>query len=541
MRILRDLFFPRFINNKPLFPIRRVAIHIGTNTVQVAHIKNSRSQQTITALEEYLINAGDARTYTQRLGATLKKIAPKIEKEAEVVVTFSSTKVVIKELTLPFLDPEKIRMVIEYEIEAVIPFKLENAVIDFIITGRSEVKESSTVMVIAAQKEEVKKIIEILHKADIEPHQITIDLFSIISLFNHIPTYSKLKHTYAVVDISAQSTRLALINNQLMTASRTLSKGSELPLKINDDIDQPTNIEAHREKLFNEIAFTLNSFEVKQTQATEIEKIFFLGAEETFQLFDAFAKKAIVRPCEQFAVEQLITNPAIKSNIALQPEAWHSYGHVLGALVTSPAYTDFTLRRKDLEFSIQPLIQKQLITAAALLTIILSGLAAQAYWQVTEGTEHISAFERQEIKRLRSALPADSAGAKKTSIKALAKEVETYIEEQDDLWSTFSAERLRPLEILQELSLIFNKKKFDLDIEQIIISGDDTQQHPIEIKGVFRSKTSPGKEDFKHFSELATDIDNNKTLVLTEEVDPSQLPNKGVSFIAHFKPREGVL
>ena len=266
-----------------------------------------------------------------------------------------------------------------------------------------------------------------------------------------------------------------------------------------------------------------------------------MGTEDLFISFDAFAKKSILRPCELFAVEQLITNPAINSAISLQPEVWHSYGRVIGALITTPTYTDFTLRRKDLEFSVQPLIQKQLITAGVLLIAILSGLAIQAYLQVTEGKERISAFEKQEIKRLRSALPSDSAGAKKTSIKALAKEVETYVEEQEELWATFSAQRLRPLEILQALSLIFNKKKFDLDIEHIIISGDDNQQHPIEIKGVFRSKTSPGKEDFKHFSELATDIDNSKTLVLTEEVDPSQLPSKGVSFIAHFKPREGVL
>ncbi len=540
MRMIRDLFFPRLIKNKPLFSLTRVGIHIDTSVIQVAHIKSTRTKQCITALEEYQINPGDARTYAQRVGATLKKITPKIEKDAEIVVTFSSTKVVIKELTLPFLDPEKIRMVIEYEIEPIIPFKLENAIVDFIIISQSEVKESSTVMVIAAQKEEVKKVIELLHKADIEPRQITIDLFSIISLFNHIPTYSKLKHAYAVVDIAAQSTRVALINNQTMTANRTLLKGSDLPLKASDEVDAPITIDAHREKLFNEIAFTLNSFEIKHSTALEIEKIFFIGTPELFKAFDAFAKKSIHKPCEEFATEQL-SSSGIESTITIQPETWRNYSRIIGTVIAAPRYADFTLRRKDLEWPVQPLLTLQLITASIIAGLILSTLGGLAYLQIVEGQEEISMVEKKEIKRLRSALPSDSPGAKKTAIKALAKEVETYIEEQEDLWSTFSAQRLRPLEILQELGTIFNKKKFDLEIEHIIISGDDNQPHPIEVKGIFRSKTSPGKEDFKHFSELATDIEQSKTLMLTEEVDPSQLPNKGVSFIAHFKPREGVL
>ena len=45
-------------------------------------------------------------------------------------------------------------------------------------------------------------------------------------------------------------------------------------------------------------------------------------------------------------------------------------------------------------------------------------------------------------------------------LKALAKEVETHIQEQEEIWSTFAAQRLRPLEILQELTALFNKKKF---------------------------------------------------------------------------------
>jgi len=537
MLAFRNLFFPAFIKDKPVFPMRRVALYMESTTIHVAHVQESRSKTTITSLEEYQVNPGDARTYTQRLTATLKKIAPKIERGAEVVLTFPSSKVIVKELTLPFLDEEKIRMVIEYEMESAIPFKLENAIIDFIILERSEVKEASKVLVVAAQKEEIKKMLDVFHKADIEPTQITIDLFSTLSLFSHIPAYSKLKHAYAIIDMGPQSTRIALINNQRLVASRTLLKGSELPTKAEDTEEPIINLSAHHTRLFDEISFTLNSFEMKQTTTPEIEKLFFIGAPEMFSLFEEYSKKAVHCPCEILATEQLSTNPAIQTKLSLQAPSWQIYSRVLGAVLRTTAYESFTLRRKELELSPTPLIKQQILTGATILVLALGALGALGYFQVEEESSYIRTLEQKELKRLRSALPGDSPDAKKKNIKALSKAVEAHIQEQEELWAAFSAQRLRPLEILQELSSLFNKKKFDIDIEHIFIADNDSA-HPIEVKGIFRSKT--GKDDFKYFTELANDISNSKTLAITQEIDPTQLPDKGVSFTACFKLREGI-
>ncbi|MEI7580179.1 MAG: type II secretion system protein GspL [bacterium] len=538
MTVLRSLFFPSHLKGKPLFALQKVAIHIEQTMVQVAHIKDTRSTSIITSLEEYQINPGDNRTYTQRLTATLKKIAPKIEKNAEVIVTFPSSKVVIKELTLPFLDAEKIRMVIEYEIEAIIPFKLDNALIDFIIISQSEVKESSTILVVAAQKEEVKRVLDQLAKADIQAHSITLDLFSSLSLFNQLPAYNKLKHAYALIDIGPQSTRMILINNQVMVATRTLTKGSDTPLKHTDEIEVSIDTTDHLAKLFAEIAFTLNSFEIKQVKGGDIEKLFCISSPEVYEKFEQYAVKSIHIPCETLATEQIMSNPAIQSTVTLPPQTWQTYSRVLGAALLKPLFESFTLRRKELEISPLPYITRNLITAGSIIFCICALLGAHIYFQIQEEMDLIMTLENKEMKRLRSALPSDSPGAKKRNLKALAKEVETHIQEQEEIWSTFAAQRLRPLEILQELTALFNKKKFDIDIEHIHIGGDSPQQNPIEVKGVFRSKTSPGKADFKHFSELATDISTSKTLMLTEEIDPTQLPEKGVSFVARFTVRE---
>lgn len=529
-QFIRTLFLPQTMHGRPLLPTPKTAIHIESHTIQVAQVIASQKKTVVCALDEYQVNPGDARTYHQRLTATLKKIAPKIPKEAEVVVTFPSAKVVVKELTLPFLDEEKIRMVIDYEIESAIPFKIENAVIDFIILRQSLVKESSTILVVAVQKEEVKKVLDIFQKADIQPHKITLDLFANATLFSSLPVYSKLKHAYVIVDIGARSTRLLLMHNQAIMATRTLARGTE-------DEGQSA---ADQAKLFEEIRFTINSFELKQANLPEIEKVFLVAHPTVAVAFQQFATQNIPIPCELFATEEVVNTPLVKTSLSLAPEIWQGYTRVLGTALLTNMYEPFTLRRKELAFSWRFIIRQQLIAAIVLGAAVLSLMAIQGYKSTQAGAHHIQTLEMQEIQRLKAALPADSPGAKKKNVKALAKEVEAYVEEQEELWAAFSEQRLRPLEILQELSAIFNKKKFDLDIEHIIISGHEGQ-NPIEVKGVFRSKTNPGREDFKHFTELASDLRTSKTLMLTEEVDPTQLPEgKGVSFIAHFKMRGGV-
>jgi len=536
LQTLRNLFFPQTIDGRPLFTRTRVALHIETDAVRVATVREGYKKTTITGLDEYPVNPGDPRTYTQRLGATLKKIAAKIGKNVDIVVTFPSAKVVLKELTLPFLEPEKIRMVVEYEIEAVIPFKLENAIIDFVIISQSEVKESSTILVAAAQKEDVRKLLDMCQKADIAPAQITIDLFSGVSLFNTIPTYSVLKHGYVLLDIDTQFTRITLINNQHITTARTITKGNEIQLKMEESQNATLTPKEHRQKLFDEIVFTIQSFSVKHAAVITIEKVFFIAPADMMQELQTHIETQLHVPCEVLAVEQIISNPLIASTLSLQPTVWQLYSRALGAAIQSQALNSFTLRRKELEVSPLPAIEQQITTAALLLILILGTLGISAYFQMNDGHQALQKLEDREIKRLRNALPADSPDSKKKNIKMLARAVQDYVEEQEALWAAFAPGSLRPLDVLQELSLLLNKKRFDIDIESITILGDAKNGSPIEVKGVFKSKT--GSKDFTHFTELASELAESKILMLTEDIDPTPLPDKGISFVAHFKPRE---
>ncbi|MGD1997856.1 MAG: pilus assembly protein PilM [Candidatus Dependentiae bacterium] len=525
--MIKELFFPRTLGGKPLFAEHIVGISIDGLTIQVTRIVQKRSGAVIKAAEEHTINDGDPKTYYQRLSTALKRIASTIDAKTEVRVTFPSDKVITKEISVPFLEREKIRMVVEYEVEPVIPFELENAVIDFVIVSKSEVKQASTILVVAAQLNDVKKFVETFEKSGIVIHALTVDTFALAGLCNFLPSLEKIKNDYALIDVGTETTRINIMNKQTLIASRTITRGSE----AQEGEENALSL------LFDEIKFTLSSFNVKREEPLSIEKIFFVCPADIQSDLTARCTEHLGIPGQPLPTEELSTQKGIKNKAKLlQPEAWRSYTRALGTAFIHERYDEFTLRQKEVELSPRPLLSRQLATTLALLFLLFGGLGLHGFLEMRDLNNRIARIEKKELRKLKKVFPESVAKRKRTkSVKALAKDAAEHVKEQEEMWMPFSKQRLRPLEILQELFTVFNKKKYDLTIDQISITGEEAESHPIEIQGFFRSET--GSDHFKHFANLEEDMRNAKTLILTDEVDPVPAAD-GVKFRATFKQRE---
>jgi len=518
----RELFFPRTIKDKLLFSEKTIGLSIDGLTIHVAHIKAKRNGLTVQSFSEFTINSGDPRTYTQRLTAALKRVANKIDLSATIRATFPSSKVIIKELTVPFLDPEKIKKIIEYEVEPIIPFPLENAVIDFIVIDQSEVKESSTILVAAAQLNEVKKFVDIFKKAGIEPHVVTVDLFALASLFRLIPDYQAIKHDCAIIDVGFDSTRVGVMSKGKLVATRTIN-AQMLPDTSNYD------------SLFKELKFTLESFSLMKNNPLTLDKIVLVGPEEAITELQERCNKTLAISSEVFTTENIMSNKALSHSVGEKASEWRTYTRALGAALVDVQYQDFTLRHKEAELSLVPFARRAAIIGSLLTLFLFASIGISGYLDTKKLSQKIAALEKKEIKKLRQILPKKHKALKKKGVKALTKASQVFVSEQEEIWAPFSKLRLSPLEILQELTNAINKKKFDVSIDQILISGDEQEQHPIEVHGSFKSKTD--SLHLKHFSDFEHDLNATKTLSLTEEIDPTPVED-GVQFVARFKQKE---
>ena len=137
----------------------------------------------------------------------------------------SSSIVTFKELTLPFLDIDKIRMVIAYEVEPKLPFSIQESIVDFVITDQDSTEKKSQVLVAAARIQDMKEIFDICELASIDPECITVDLFALYGLYLQIPTYKNLAGASTLVDIGSTTTSIAFLLDGKMRLVRTIAKG----------------------------------------------------------------------------------------------------------------------------------------------------------------------------------------------------------------------------------------------------------------------------------------------------------------------------
>ncbi|HSW76836.1 MAG TPA: pilus assembly protein PilM [Candidatus Saccharimonadales bacterium] len=177
--MLSDILVPQKIGNYYLFSKRVLSFDVTPMMVQGLLLDYTGS--TIQIKNKITIALKDFSPQSQT--NAIKKIASTIGKYDEVVTSLSSSLVVFKEIQLPFLGRDKLEMIVTYEVESLLPFSLDQAVIDFIITAEDLDKKISTVLVAAVRKEDVDNQYALFEKAEVAVSVITIDVFALYTLY----------------------------------------------------------------------------------------------------------------------------------------------------------------------------------------------------------------------------------------------------------------------------------------------------------------------------------------------------------------------
>ena len=122
---------------------------------------------------------------------------------------------------------EKIKMVINYEVEPLLPFELDDAVIDFIITKTLPDEGSSEIIVAAAQKSSIAEHISFFEHAGVSPHKIDVDVFALYGLYTRISAYRTMSGGVAFVDIGSKTSRVLFMRDAQLKAVRVLPTGMD--------------------------------------------------------------------------------------------------------------------------------------------------------------------------------------------------------------------------------------------------------------------------------------------------------------------------
>ena len=485
--MIKNIFIPENIGSYYLFSKRIVGIDISKNEIRATLTLASGSSRTVLSLIEEKLENDNTLPYEDRIVKALKLIKTKLNKFDNVVASFPSSSVIFKDLTISFLGQKKIKMVVPFEVEPMLPFTLDQAVIDSIITKEDKKEEKTDILVAAVKKDIINKFTNMFSQADIKLNKITVDILEFYNLYKSIPSYAQ-NGIIVLIDIGFYNTRLALISENQLKYIRVLPKGfitiakklsNKLAIEANEALNQlfrfgfisseqkyNSNSKEAINEILQDIQFTVNSYLKKNKIEDHVKKFILAGKSADIPKIDEFIKENLYIDSEVLEPRKVIHNSNIKSKIGTIP---NSFIVSLATSLSLPLTQDFNLEQEEKQKEEIQILNKQLIALIVLIFLIITSFSIYSFLTVRQLKKLASEAEIEAIEELKKSFKLKDP----RNLDDANKKAERELYQQETTWQQFSIEnRYSFLRYLSELSKCINPKEIQLSLTAIEMKED---------------------------------------------------------------------
>lgn len=483
--MIKNVLIPEKIGNHYLFAKRIVGFHIDNHTVNATQLYLKGSTFTIEQTFSETVSVDEELAYDESVSKTIQKILQTVGKYDAVYTAMSGAQVIFKTLKLPFTTYEKIKMVVSYEVEPLLPFSLDEAVLDFIVTKQNSDEGSSEVIVAAVQKSVIAEQISFFEQIGVHPQKVSVDLFELYNLYNHIPEYTQFNGNAVLLDIGASSTRLAFIQKDRLTAVRVLPHGvnkfaSFVAKQFNvaqenaldmifqhgvggSDEKISKALQEVLKEFWAKVQFSLSSF-VGQ-QELRVDRYIFSGKGAKIAGLVQFFESTSSTSCQLFETKQLFASGQIKlkSTANLSVENLTSLGLVLPSETTE--YFNLLPKHMSVERDVS-LLTKQIVFAGLFFVLLLGALLTHSVLQSRKLKREIAASKEDvvEVLQERFDVPRD-----KEDFDDVVDEAQRIVAKEESIWAPFT-EKSQFLKYLLELMNTLDTEDLGLEVDRLAIA-----------------------------------------------------------------------
>lgn len=232
------------------------AIDIGTSSIKLVTVRTGFRDFQLKAFNYEDIDP-DVENRSEAISSALKKIMAEEDLEGHRVVTNLPMEMeIIRTISFPFSDVEKIADAIPYEAEENIPFKIEDLILDF-QSLKSNRESEGRILLAAGRKESLHAFLLPLNENGLRPVRMGMEanaLYECYRYFNKIENESVIQ-----IDIGQHKTILNFISNNHLLFTRSVSFGAGAMVKSMASSKKLSNGEAMR--LFENLNLDLTSLE----------------------------------------------------------------------------------------------------------------------------------------------------------------------------------------------------------------------------------------------------------------------------------------
>jgi type IV pilus assembly protein PilM len=201
-----------------------IGLDIGSYSIKAVEIVNTLKSYEVTNFYEKVIPISTHEEREMTVAACMESLFIENELLADRIVTampgqFISSRVV----PFSFHDPVKISRAIFAEIEEVVPFNLDDMILDHQILGSNYGKTFA--LAVLTRKAFLKNFLDLLHRIDIDPKIIDVDSLAFYNLSSYMDVESD--ECFAMIDIGHEKTSLCIVREGVLRMFRSINLGGK--------------------------------------------------------------------------------------------------------------------------------------------------------------------------------------------------------------------------------------------------------------------------------------------------------------------------
>lgn len=490
---IKTVFLPERIGNYFLFSTHITAIEAQKDHLVITRLTASGS--TLEVHSCFKKELPSAETHDQQIVLALTQIADQLS-GSTLVFAFESSHLFFKRLRLPFTQHEKLKMVLRFEIQPLLPFASNDAAIDCIATSQSP--DGTDLFVAAAQKTAIAQSVNLFAQAGLHLSVVAPDGICLYALFKAYYN-SEQPQTIVLIDISQHDTRLLYTYDKQLLFIRTLPKGfvdiikstakahnanpqtimdhlMRFGLERTSDYQIETELRSQFERYVRDLSFTLTSFTTQSTtHVPAINKILLSGEGALIKGIDTSMTHHLHIATERLKCHDLLmaNNVTIQKSVTLDD----SYAISLGAAILPFTQPEFNLAPEARAQEQATRTLTTLITSAVLSVCIMMTVIGSLYQQSRSFNAQAEETASELIEALTkiSGVVESEEEAEATvddRVQNLLSKANTRIKEREKLVNEFSnANKQSLLQYLYEFAQL-DRNTLGLTIEELTISPE---------------------------------------------------------------------
>jgi type IV pilus assembly protein PilM len=207
-----------------------VGLDIGTQSIKIIAFKKKRNRWLLKNYQYHQATGNwedDLVGYEKWVQETLKKSVIQMGLSgAWVSSPLSGTRVALRKMSFPNMPLEEVKEAVRFQGKAAFPFPLENAVVDVAWVGKSQGKKDpqQEVLVAAAIQDLVNQRLNLLNSLNLRP--LCLSLVPLALKKTYLLSAGRpANESVALIDIGAQASTIAMIQNEEVVFSREIGLG----------------------------------------------------------------------------------------------------------------------------------------------------------------------------------------------------------------------------------------------------------------------------------------------------------------------------